>query len=583
MLVAPESPRPPVSCSTPLDSPAPWRFAARPVPHSWLVFALLGALLAVRQPQDFLAPQLNAEEGAIFFQEAYNRGFLASFFTAEAGYYHLLLRLTAGLALLGPLELVPWVFKAVSFAVQMLPVAYLLADGMAGFVVSPVFRVAVAALYVAGPNSNEIYVNATNSQWHLTLAACLILLSAWRPGKARRIADTGVLVLFSLSGPFSLVCLPLAAWRWWRDGVLGVDRTRHCGPALAVFGALVQLAYLLMGQRLAGGAEQYAGVTVPEAVRILGLHGGLNSLLGMHFVWRHGAAFPSWLPPLAAGALALVAVAVIRLRNAALAVLAGLAAVSVAVVFLFPLNDPRLWLRPEFGPRYFFFTTLALLFGLLAMAERGGWGRRVAAPLLAVALLFGVRGDFVVPPLPDNQWREQIAVFRTLPAGESFYIPIHPHQEWGVTLVKKEDPVASDPAGGLQLSAYPLFAPLGAVREVCEADGDRMVVFEGFAIDAAAGRPAGGVVLVVDGRRYPAVTGVASQEAAALTDGPAYDDAGFYRSVPAEEFGPGVHRVEVWASDDARKLLLKTTPTFLRSPAEADGSPDGQPDDLLPL
>lgn len=548
------------------------------------MFALLGAVLVARQPQDFLAAQLNAEEGAVFFQEAYNNGFLRSLFTPEAGYYHLLLRLTAGLALLVPLEFVPWVFKAVSFAVQLLPVAYLLADNMAGFVVSPVLRVAVAALYVAGPNASEIYVNATNAQWHLTFAACLILLSAWRSGKARSIADTSLLAVFSLTGPFSLICVPLAAWRWWRDGTLGVDRVRNNGPVIVVIGAVVQATYLLSEKRLAGGPELFAAPTVLETVQIVGLHGTLNSLFGMHALWRWATELPSWVCVAAATLLPVALIEVVRLRNAALAVLAGLAAVSVAVVFLFPLNDPRLWLRPEFGPRYFFFTTLTLLFTLVAMVERGGMTRRIAAPLLAVALVFGIRGDFVVPPLPDNQWRDQIAVFRALPAGASFYIPIYPHQEWGLTLVKKAGPKVPNPVKGLALSQQPLLATLGPVMEVCQADGDSMVVFEGLAVDASTGRPAEGVVLVVDGRLYPTVTGVASQEADSLTADTTVDNAGFYRSIPAMEFGPGLHRVEVWARDQARNLLLKAEPRFLLSSSgTGDASGEEPADAASPL
>lgn len=539
--------------------------AARPGPHPGLVFAVLGAVLLMRQPLDFLAPQLNAEEGAVFFQEAYNKGFLGSLFGSEAGYYHLLLRLTAGLALLVPLEHVPLVFKVMSFAVQMLPVAYLLAGDVAGFVATPVLRVVAAALYVAGPNSSEPFLNVNNAQWHLTLAACLILLTGRRAGKARSAADTCVLVLFSLSGPFSLICTPLALWCWWRNGAAGARGACTLGPVIVVAGALVEAGYLLSGTRLTGGSEQFAGVTLLETVRILGLHGTLNSLLGMHFMWRHGAEFPAWACAVAAAAIPLLAVALFRLRNAALFVLGGLAAASVAVVFLFPLNDPRLWLNPAFGARYFYFTTLAILYTLLALVERGGWGRRLAAPLLGVALVVGVRGDFSVPALPDNQWREQIAVFRALPEGGRFYIPIHPHTDWGVTLVQKEEAEPLSIFTGLDPAGGPLRAALGPVREVNLVSDESMVTFEGFAVDPATGKPADGVVLVVDGRLYPAVIGVDSLPAVEATNDPALINAGFSRSVPSSEFEPGLHRVEILAQDETGSRLLKTEPLFFRS------------------
>jgi len=554
----------------------PWGAQAQPVvvlpvPHRWLVLLLLGAVLFARQPLDFLTPQLNAEEGAIFFQEAYNQGFFASFFSSEAGYYHLLLRLTAGLALLVPLELVPFVFKIVSFAIQMLPVAYLLADGMPGFVATPLFRVAVAVLYVAGPNSSEIYVNANNSQWHLTLAACLILLCGRRSGKVRNVLDTGVLILFALSGPFSLICVPLALWRWWRDGGLGGQGARNCGPIIVLLGAVVEAAYLFSGHRLGAGPEQFTGTSLMETIRIVGLHGTFNSLLGMHFMWRHAAAFPNWAFVAAAAAIPLLGVAMLNLRKPALVVLGALAASSVAVMFLFPLNDPRLWLNPAFGPRYFFFATIAILYTLLAMVERGGWSRRIAAPWLAVAMICGMRGDFSIPALPDSQWQEQIAVFRTLPAGKKFYIPIHPHSDWGITLVRKAGPKIPPPAMKLEVSKRPLLASLAPVMEVNPIAGERMVNFEGIAVDPTAGTAADGITLVVDGRLFPAVTGIVSQQPRATNNDPVLLAARFSRLVPSREIGPGVHRVEVWAHGDSSTRVQKSAPVyFLSTPTQGD-------------
>jgi hypothetical protein len=543
--------------------------AGRPVPYPWLVFGLLGVVLFMRQPLDVLAPQLNAEEGVNFFQEAYNRGFVASFFSSEAGYYHLLLRLTAGIALLAPLELVPFVFKFVSFAVQMLPVAYLLADGVAGFVAAPALRVVVALLYVGGPNSSEIYINANNAQWHLTLAAALILLTGRRPGKLRNAVDTGVLAIFSLTGPFSLVCVPLAVWRWWRDGGIGVRGARNTGPIIVVAGALVEAAYLLCGQRLAGGAEALAAPSLLETFRILGVHGTLNSLLGMHFMWREAPAFPAWAVVAAAAALPLLAMMVVRLRNPALAVLGYLAAASVAVMFFFPLNDPRAWLNPAFGPRYFFFTTLVILYTLLAMVERGGWGRWLAAPLLTVALTVGMRGDFFVPALPDNQWRDQVAAFRMRSSGENFYIPIHPYATWGVTLVRKGGTEPKDMFAQLERSEQPLLVMLAPAQEANPEAAERMITFGGFAVDIA-GKAAEGVTLLLDGRPYPAVTGIDSPEAAAALNNPAARAAGFSRSVPLKEIGPGVHRVEIWAHDHDRNLVQRSAPAYVQLFANND-------------
>lgn len=541
---------------------AAWLLPPQSIPRRWLVFALLGLLLLARQPEDLLRPQFNAEEGSIFFQQAYNDGFWSTLFAPASGYFHLTLRLTAGLALLVPLELAPLVFKLVAFAIQMLPVAYLLAADVPGFVATPLFRVLAAAVYVAGPNSMEPYLNVLNSQWHLTLAACLILLAGPRPGRLRRTVDAGVLLLFATSGPFSLVCAPLALWSWWRNRRRGSDRRWSTGPVIALAGAALQLILLLTGSRAAGAATGFSVPSAAEIVRIVGLNGVCNGLLGLKFTVQNHQAFPPGAAFVAAAILPALALVAVRLRNLALLVLFVLAAASVAVVFLFPLNDPRLWLDPNFAPRYFFFTMLFVVFSALALAERGGRWRWVALPALASALLIGVYGDYRIPAAPDTHWRDQIAAFRSLPPGTTFFIPVYPQPtEWGLTLLRRPPPDGTD-----ALSRYrPADGPAVAVMELIgttlppeSASPDQKFVFAGYAVDAASRRPAGGVLIQVDDRLFPAVTGLDPE--AARSD-PSLAGAGFMRLVPRTALGPGTHRLRVLALDHTGTALLTPGPS----------------------
>lgn len=539
----------------------PWLPLPQPVPRPWLVFALLGLLLLLRRPDDLLRPQFNAEEGSIFFQQAYNDGFWASLFSVASGYFHLALHLTAGLALLAPLELAPAVFKMVALAIQMLPVAYLLADGIPGFVVTPLFRVLVAAACVAGPNTVETYLNVLNAQWYLALAGCLVLLAGPRPGKLRQALDTGVLLLFAASGPLPLVCSPLALWSWLRARRAGA--TGNLGPLIVLAGAAAQLALLLTGSRATAATAGFGTPTPAEIVRIIGLHGACNSLLGVFIMMRNHQAFSPAATATAAAILPLLAFAAIRLRNLALAVLLVLAITGATVLFVFPLNDPRFALFPGFAPRYFFFTTLFVLFTLLAMAERGGTWRLLALPGLAAALLFGVRGDYRIPRVPDTHWTEQVAAFRSLPPGTDFFIPVYPQPtDWGLTLRRGERSGGSDLLGRYPQTGKPSCAVIEMIGMFPpnSPPAEQKHLFAGYALDPTARAAAGAVFLQIDDRLFPATTGLVPTSA--LMD-PTLAGTGFMRLVPQSDLTPGDHRLRVLTADSGRSGLLEPGPVHV--------------------
>src|SRR5512139_1888487 len=96
-----------------------------------LLGALLAALLLLRNPASLLHPQFWAEDGTLFFQQAFDSGFLSTVLQPASGYLHAFPRLVAGLSLLFPMEQAPLVFNLAAFAVQLAPALYLLSPRMA--------------------------------------------------------------------------------------------------------------------------------------------------------------------------------------------------------------------------------------------------------------------------------------------------------------------------------------------------------------------------------------------------------------------------------------------------------------------
>lgn len=505
-----------------------------------LAGSLLTLLTILRCPGSLLTPQFYAEDGPFFFAGAHEDGFLATFLQPSAGYLNALPRLLAGIALLAPLEWAPFAMVAGALAVQMLPVCYLLSRRAASFLPGAGSRVLAALLYAAAPNAREIYLNGTNSQWHLTPAVLVMLLSTPPARRAARLLDLFLLAVFTLTGPSVLILLPLLPWYLKRSAALGRGRWGGTVATILLCGAAVQAGFLAASARLGGGAGLATGkVTMGQLAGIISTHALYDVVLGeqrlthMHF----SAELPLQLLGLAL--LLVLAGAVVRLRSVPLLALGYLAASTVALSLFFPTNDLVNWLQPGYGQRYYFFATLFVVYAVAHLCgHRGAW-RALGLALAAPLAFLGFPSDFYRVPWADTKYADQIAQFKTLPAGESYYFPTVP-QGWGMRL-RREPGARPGEAPLARLRAIPreTVVELGPF-EVDAAQG--LFTIKGRALDAATRKPAGGVYLFIDGRLYPAsygqvktFSGLASPDA----------DFVFRRPVPLSELGPGPHRMTI--------------------------------------
>src|SRR5271163_978057 len=94
----------------------------------WQAAVFLAALLAIftRLPGALLHPQFFAEDGWVWYQQAYNLNWLRSLGIAQAGYLATLPRLVAGLTLLFPMVWAPLIMNLAGTVIQVLPVTALL-------------------------------------------------------------------------------------------------------------------------------------------------------------------------------------------------------------------------------------------------------------------------------------------------------------------------------------------------------------------------------------------------------------------------------------------------------------------------
>jgi hypothetical protein len=354
-------------------------------------------------------------------------------------------------------------------------------------------RALAALLYIALPASYETHVNITNSQWHLALAAVCILSATPAANPLIQAFETFLAVLFSLTGPFSVLFLPLLAPRL-RGVVKGELPVRgQVVPVVIAAGAVIQLGIAAASPRISTAAATSGSLSLQELMTVVSMHTFFNALFGINGC----AKFYQSLPP-AGYALGLVALAfflfvAVRDRVKPLVILFYLSGMSIALSLAFPLNDLRLWLHPQAGPRYFLFACLFIHFTILHLAFAARSFRPAGYILLVPAVALGIPIDFFHPRQPDVRWADHTAVFRSLPAGSDLYVPVVPLYHGGMRLHKR-----SARRGAAALSRLrPVPSPTSADFSVCRpakiglstTANDTYLKVAGWAVDKGFARP----------------------------------------------------------------------------------------------
>ena len=404
------------------------------LPWQTLCLVTLAAtvLIVLRRPDVLSNAQFYAEDGAVWYADAYNLGGLHALAITAGGYLNSLQRLVAAFSLLFPLRYAPLVMNVAGIVIQVLPVYFLLSRRCAGW--GPMkFRLWQAAIYVAIPNSSEIHVVLTNAPFHFALLAFLIAVAAAPPNWAWRIFDVAVLVIFPLSGPFCIVLLPLVLVVWW------LRRERWPLVVAAILTPFVALqASLLSFSGYAGRAPAELGATPMLLLRILAGQIYVGAIHGRNqfAVRAHPAAI----------------LAVLLLGSSVLAYCLWKAGLELRLFILFALllfaaslskpliSGPKpLWqlLAGDAGGRYWFFPTLALLWSLLwCAAQRESPPFRLFGIVALIGALNGVVRDWRYAPYKDEHFQEQVSKFEAAPAGTTVDIPIFP-DGLTVRLIKK--------------------------------------------------------------------------------------------------------------------------------------------------
>lgn len=401
----------------------------------WLIASLAAAvvLTVLRSPSYFTRAQFWAEDGKVFFAQAYNDGWLHSLTLPVSGYLCTLPRLAAGAAVLAPFVRAPLVMALVGLLFQAIPVPILLSPRCRNW--APLsFRLLFAAVYIGIPNARDVHVVCTNTLWHLGLAVTLLAFAAAPRSLAGRSFDAAMFLLASVSGPFAILLIPFFLIFWW------IRRQQWTLVMLAMVAAGSLLQIVILRNYASERHIRVVGATVARFIRILGGDIFLGALRGSTAYGYRESLFRCLISLLIGVAL----ITYCWLRASAEVRLFFLFSISVLAASLrSPIISPNSPLLPwealleVASLRYWYFPGIIFLWSVLWCAwEARSRLFRVAGVLLALLLVQGIVRDWRVPPLEDLHFSEYAAQFEAAPRGASVTIPINP-PGWSMDLIKR--------------------------------------------------------------------------------------------------------------------------------------------------
>jgi hypothetical protein len=392
-------------------------------------------VIVSRRPEAVLHAAFFAEDGKVWFQQAFNDHWWNALLITDGGYFQTLSRIVAAFSLLVPLRQVPLLMNLTSIAIEILPVAILLSARLSSF--APLrARVMMAAAYLMLPNTQELNANLTTSQWHFALAVCLLILGdepVTRTGKALYFAAA---LLCGLSGLFCLLLVPAVSIYWWRE-----RDTFRARLILALTAPALLQAFTLFRIGSADRPQTALGAGVRTLLKLLGGQIYLGALIG-----------PNSLATNLDETAILLAI-VTALGTAVICYCAFSANLEWRVFLLFcglvfaaSLRSPMIagdaprWnlLAQVSGCRYWLFPTLAFVWSLIwcISVGRSRTLRHLALVSLGVMTIGVVRG-WHYPPYRDFNFESHVKEFERAAPGTHVLIPVHPGGIWVMDLVKK--------------------------------------------------------------------------------------------------------------------------------------------------
>ncbi len=384
-----------------------------------LLLAAYALLLCARMPQIIIKGRFWAEEGHVFFSNAWTLPPLQALLTSFGGY----LNLPANAATLAarwllPLEWAPYLTISVALAIHLLA-PLLLLSASDSWLRPWWMRAGCLLLLLLAPGVDEGLLQTLHCQFQTTLCCALIVALDVAPGWRHRLR-LGLLAFAPLCGVVPIVLIPIFLFRAW------TDRSRLRLTQAAALGAGSAIQLLGFFHAVAGRGYALHAVLALCAVTVrylespfLGLDhaDALATLIKLRLSEGHVPWLVVMLPCVAFPALLLLTVRTRSSRPAFWLLTSGVAIAAAtyigAIGGAWPMIDGRSGERYVFVPQTLFALTVLAL-----AATRTGWTRAVSYAAVAWMLCVGVNGYLHPWNTIANgpSWRPEVAIWRADPS-----------------------------------------------------------------------------------------------------------------------------------------------------------------------
>jgi len=394
-------------------------------PWQQVLFFLAACAILVTRRWDALShAQFYAEDGRVFFADAYNRGWFRPVFDSYVSYLHFFPRICSGLALLLPFSRVPLFFSSISLVCSALTANIILSSRSDGW--GPLrMRALLAAALVALPNCREVSWGLAETNFWLAIIAVLLLIA--QPPRSGLGKTIGLVffTIFGLTGPFCIFLLPFAVYQSWRN------RSWYGWLSLTVLTvtSLVQAWAMLILDPKGRGLQTLAATPV-TFLRLIGGQVVLGALVGSNILAKLKS--PTAEVVLSCFALGGIGLMLYCFRRAStpMRIFLLYTAILLAACLISPLEMDRpklaVWegLATVPGQRYWFFPTMAFVWSLVWLAWNGrGAVRTTSRLLLAFMLMVGVVRDWEIPKLYESHFAQSVEQFNAAAPGTVLTLP----------------------------------------------------------------------------------------------------------------------------------------------------------------
>ncbi len=419
----------------------------------WSIAIIVTAtLLVFRRPDAVFHAQFWAEDGVVWYADAYNHGALRALLFARDGYLQLLPRLGAAAALWVPLLRAPLVLNVIALAVESLPPLFLLSSRMRNLG-PPGLRCGLALLYLFVPDSSEVHAIITDSQSQMAVLACLVLIAEPPRSRWGKTFDIVVLGLCALTTPVGVLLLavalsrtvgPLLVRRWTKAGSAPAGNRWHwIQVSVLIACALAQVLTLLntAGARL----NTTLGATAGKFARIVAGQIVVPLFLGSNRLdqFARDPATVTAVACLITALTTLVCLYALLQGTLELRCFLLLSMLVLLAALTFPSVEPipyqwNLFLVPDLGMRYWYIPKLALMATLVwLLGRQRPVPIRLLAGVLGCIMVFAMVQHWRYPAFTDFHFGDYVRVFDQLPSGATFQIRVNPGGIWVMTLVKR--------------------------------------------------------------------------------------------------------------------------------------------------